>query len=104
MMQALAELRNILIKTVDKVIDEAKNTNEIEASLQSVGINLLKDHTLLLFIFNPNILMFPLQKAGTMLPLVSKVCLHKIAAVSFFLSFSKYWTMLLVRPQSCMTL
>ena len=36
MEQGLTELRKIFIKTVDKVIEEAKNTNEVEASLPSV--------------------------------------------------------------------
>lgn len=35
MEQGIAELRKIFIKTVDKVIEEAKNTNEIESSLKS---------------------------------------------------------------------
>ena len=38
MEQGLTELRKIFIKTVDKVIEEAKNTNEVEASLPSVWI------------------------------------------------------------------
>ena len=36
MEQGLAELRKIFIKKVDEVIEKAKNTNEIEASLPSV--------------------------------------------------------------------
>lgn len=36
MEQGLAELRKIFIKKIDEVIEKAKNTNEIEASLPSV--------------------------------------------------------------------
>ena len=36
MEQGLAELRKIFIKKVDEVIEKAKSTNEIEASLPSV--------------------------------------------------------------------
>lgn len=36
MEQGLIELRKIFIKKVDEVIEKAKNTNEIEASLPSV--------------------------------------------------------------------
>ena len=36
MEQGLAELRKIFIKKVDEIIEKAKNTNEIEASLPSV--------------------------------------------------------------------
>lgn len=38
MEQGLAELRKIFIKKVDEVIEKAKNTNEIEASLQAVSL------------------------------------------------------------------
>jgi len=38
MEEALVELKKILIKNLDKVIEEAKNTNEIEASLKTVCI------------------------------------------------------------------
>ena len=38
MEQGLAELRKIFIKKVDGVIEKAKNTNEIEASLPSVRV------------------------------------------------------------------
>lgn len=37
MEQGLAELRKIFIKKVDEVIEKAKSTNEIEASLPSVS-------------------------------------------------------------------
>ncbi|XP_068689831.1 PH domain-containing protein DDB_G0267786-like, partial [Montipora foliosa] len=35
MEQGLTELRNIFVRNVDKIIEEAKNTNEIESSLKS---------------------------------------------------------------------
>ena len=38
MEQGLAELRKIFIKKVDEVIEKAKGTNEIEASLPSVRV------------------------------------------------------------------
>lgn len=38
MEQGLAELRKIFIKKVDEVIEKAKSTNEIEASLPSVRV------------------------------------------------------------------
>ena len=41
MEQGLAELRKIFIKKVDEVIEKAKSTNEIEASLPSVRVALL---------------------------------------------------------------
>ncbi|KAJ7370918.1 hypothetical protein OS493_028992 [Desmophyllum pertusum] len=40
--QGLAELRKIFIKKVDEVIEKAKNTNEIEASLQAFFLTLDK--------------------------------------------------------------
>ena len=38
MEQGLAELRKIFIMKVDEVIEQAKNTNEIEAALPSVRV------------------------------------------------------------------
>ena len=40
MEQGLAELRKIFIKHVEKVIEETKNTNEIESSLKSVCVHI----------------------------------------------------------------
>ena len=36
MEQGLVELKNIFIKNVNKIIEEAKNNNEIESALKSV--------------------------------------------------------------------
>ena len=48
MEQGLAELRKIFIKKVDGVIEKAKGTNEIEASLPSVRV-CITVHLILLY-------------------------------------------------------